>query len=287
VLSGARSVLCAPIVVRGRPAACLYLGHRQLGGLFGDGEERVATLLAALAGAAIENALANEELRLQRTEVRRLGEAVVRGQEAERRNLSLALHDGAGQSLTALGLRLADLARRQSEPALAAEIAGMRGAVLVLLEEIRRLSLDLRPSALDRLGLPDALRDLAEGMSGSLLLVEFSAAPAGFPILSQETADHLFRVAQAALTNVALHARAASARLTLTATPGSVRLEVEDDGVGFDPALPDPVAGIGLIGMRERAAWLGGSFVVDAAPGRGTRVCIEVPCRRPAGPAVT
>ncbi len=280
VLDSVRSALCAPIVVHGHAAACVYVTHRHVGGLFGEEEERLAEFVATLAGAALENVEGLEAQRRADAEIRRLGEAVVRSQEEERRRLALALHDGAGQVLPVLGLRLHELRRRAGEAAVSTELESMGALVEALLQDLRRLARDLRPAALDRLGLAEALRDLIESVSGRNLEVELRIDP---PDLAPAPAAaiQLYRVAQAALANIVRHAQARRARVTLVSEPagGAVRLEVEDDGRGFDPGAARAGAGggIGLIGMRERAAWLGGTFALESAPGRGTRIRVVVP----------
>jgi signal transduction histidine kinase len=276
VLAGLRSALCAPIRVRGVAVGCLYVEHQQVSGLFASEEERLAEFVTTLAGGALENADGVEGNRRAQEEIRRLGEALLRSQEEERKRLALSLHDGAGQSLTALGLRLDELGRRESDPVLRRTILDMRGSVSDLMEDVRRLAHDLRPAALDRLGLPEALRDLALGTSTPSLSVEVRVEPSDFPPLEAEIAVNLFRIAQAALTNIALHAHAKHAWIELTRSPASVRLEVRDDGAGF-LAKSESGLGIGMVGMRERALSLGGSASISAGPGEGTRICIEIP----------
>jgi two-component system, NarL family, sensor kinase len=145
-----------------------------------------------------------------------------------------------------------------------------------LLEDLRRLSHDLRPAALDRLGLGPALRELGEGFAAGGLEVDVRVDPEDLGP-APEVAVHLFRVAQAALANVARHARVRRARVALVASGAAIRLEVGDDGAGFDPDSIAADAGLGLLGMRERASWLKGTFSLDSAPGRGTRIAVEVP----------
>ncbi len=279
VLAGGRSALCAPVLAHGKPAAAFHVTHRQAGGLFGEDEVRIAGFIATIAGAALENASGLFANRLAEDEIRRLSAALSRDQEDERRRLSLALHDGAGQILAALGLRLEEVesAETAGGPA-ASRVAGARALADRIAEEVRRIAHDLRPAALDRLGLPDALVDLAGTFSTGPLEVVARVPPAApGPAPSPEVGVALFRIAQEALSNVARHAGAGRALVTLERTPAALRLEVEDDGAGFDPASLDAGHGIGLVGMRERAAWIGGTFELDAGRGRGTRIRVEVP----------
>ncbi len=220
---------------------------------------------------------------LKRThELRRLSEVATKGQEDERRRLALALHDGAGQVLAAVANHLDDATARAPEP-LARRLGEIRSLVGRLHDDLRRLSHDLRPLALDDLGLVEALRDLAGGVATDALAVEVAVDP---PDLAPppDVAIAIFRIVQAALANVQRHARARRAWIRLAADPdaGRLALEVEDDGAGFDRRQVGPDAGVGLVGMRERAAWLGGTLEVDSAPGRGTRIRVAVPVAFPA-----
>jgi signal transduction histidine kinase len=289
--AGVRSALCAPIHVRGAPVACLCATHRSVAGLFGATEERLAEFVAAIAGAALENAegfarvealgrsleASVADLTDANAEVRRLGAALARGQEEERRRVALAIHDSAEQELIALAIEVERAAGRAVD---APAVAGLKSSIGRILEGLRRLSHDLRPGALDRLGLSAALADLARSLTSDALAVDFAAEGEGAAdrdAVPGEAATAAYRIAQAALANVVRHARARRARVRLRVAPPSLRLEVEDDGAGFDPERLPPGRGLGLVGMRERAGWLGGSFAVESAPGRGARIALELP----------
>jgi two-component system NarL family sensor kinase len=159
-------------------------------------------------------------------------------------------------------------------------LAGVRQLVQRLYDDLRNLSHDLRPVVLDTLGLPAALRELAGHASSNGLSVEVAVEPPHFPALPEDVAIALYRVAQAAMTNVVRHAGASHARLSLERPDGAVRLSVGDDGRGFDPGTIDASSGLGLVGMRERAAWLGGNFDIQAVPGGGCRVEVRIPIRQ-------
>jgi signal transduction histidine kinase len=290
--AGARSAIAAPIVAGGRAVAAFVVTHATLGGLFGARERALARFIASLAGAAFENAAALERvealgrslraavdgLGAANEEKRRLGAALARGYEEERRRLSLALHDGAGQVLVAVGHRLAALARREADAAVSVEARALGGLIAGLASDLRGLSHDLWPESLDPVGLGGGLADLAAAASteGLAVVADVDGAPRSIPT---DVAAALYRIAQAALANAAGHARARCVRLSLTEVSGAARLEVEDDGVGFDVAAARG-AGLGLVGMRERAAWIGGRFEIESAPGRGTRIRVEAPLGR-------
>jgi signal transduction histidine kinase len=270
--------------VRGRAVACLYAARQGAAKVFGDEARRIADFLATLTGAALENAVGFEEaarlsaaLEQRAAEVRRLGEALARSQEEERRQVALTLHDGVGQSLVALSMRVHAMRGGERDERRARALDEVVALVEHLCQEMRRISHDLRPSVLDIFGLPEALRDVAESLSTEARPVALEVEPPELGALPDEVAVTLFRVAQSALANAALHADAGRITVRLAGTADHVRLDVEDDGVGFDPAEAARRGGIGLIGMRERVAWLGGRFDVASAPGAGTRVRVELP----------
>ncbi len=271
-----RSAICAPIFVHGKPACALYATTRQLQGQFGPDDERLAGFIANLASAALENAAHQAARDSAEREVRDLTESALREQEEERRRLALALHDGAGQVLAAITLHLGLLGKAMPDRALAARVDGVMALTRSVIEDLRGLSHDLRPAALDRQGLLAALRELARSTSLPGLSIEVVIEPPELPPPSPDVAIGLFRIAQAAVANLVAHGQARRATIFVRQLPGSLLLEIVDDGKGFDPASARP-GGIGLIGMRERATWLGGAFRVESAPGQGTRVSVELP----------
>ena len=217
-----------------------------------------------------------QRLEANEREFRRLGRAVWRVQEDERRRLARELHDGLGQNLTALKHRLVQAAadldgdarvRLDAAIALCAET----------LEDTRQLSRLLRPTILDDLGLVAALRWLARSQAESTGIEVQAEIVEPLPALDSDLQTLLFRVAQEALTNVARHARARTALLRLVAREGTVRLQVADDGRGCDPAAALRGGGSGLGGMRERLRLYDGRLELHSAPGEGMRVRVVVP----------
>lgn len=199
-------------------------------------------------------------------------------QEEERERIARELHDEAGQAMTALKLNL-DLARR--EPDLervrtrigdAIELAG------TVLDELRRISSDLRPGGLHELGLIPTLRALVDRFAERHgMAAEFDATAEVLPHPDSDAASTVFRFVQEALSNVVRHAHASKVRVSLeTAGNGLLRVNVEDDGVGFGSARVLD-GHLGLLGMRERARMLGGSLTVDSAAGKGARLKLEIP----------
>lgn len=236
-------------------------------------EERVRERTAELAQA--NQALA-AEMAARREMQRRLATA----QEDERRRVARELHDQLGQYLAALGLglkALEDAAR--SLPAVRDQVHLLRQLTDRIGRDVHDLALELRPTALDDLGLPAALASYLEEWAGRAgVRVEFHSAGLDRDRLPPAVETALYRVVQEALTNVLKHGRARRVSLVLQRTPDGVVATVEDDGRGFDPDAHPPDAGrLGLLGMRERVELVGGVLTVESAPGRGTTVIARVP----------
>ena len=207
----------------------------------------------------------------------RLLRRLVTAQEEERTRISRELHDQLGQEVTALGLKLA-IVRNAPELAvpLRAEIEKAEKLVAALDDDVEFLVWQLRPTGLNELGIAEALSDYVESWSAHFEVSgEFRATVKRR--LPAEIETVLYRVAQEALSNVAKHAGASHARVTLELVEGFAIVRVEDDGVGFDPDAPKEPRAMGLVGMRERASLVGGLLIVDSSPGKGTRVTVRIP----------
>lgn len=207
----------------------------------------------------------------------------ITAQEEERRRIARELHDETCQSLTGLMLSLdaVGMAMAVSPQDARVRMASARQMAGDILQNVRRLIADLRPSPLDDLGLVSALVWYGEQRLkpvGIDVDVEAHGLEGRLPS-PVETA--LFRIAQEAMSNVAKHSDARTVSVTLNRVDGHVNLTVEDDGKGFTPPTPDLPAvdghGLGLRGMNERAATLGGNFVLESAPGRGTHLSVDLP----------
>jgi two-component system, NarL family, sensor histidine kinase UhpB len=199
---------------------------------------------------------------------------VLDGQEAERLRIAQELHDQIGQELTAVLLALARVERRVPEE-LRQSVLEVQDAVRGSLEDLRRIAVELRPEALDDLGLESALAVLCERFAErSGLEVTQRIAP-GLPILTPEAELVVYRVAQEALTNVARHSGVATAKLELAHRDELLTLTVTDSGRGL-PQGHQP--GTGIRGMGERAALIGATLTIEDAGARGgVRVRLEVP----------
>ena len=222
------------------------------------------------------------EHRVAEAKLRLLARQVVQSQEEERGHLARELHDGTSQTLVSAKLLIEsavdalERAQQNAPPALGKALQRLNES----LAEVRRISHRLRPALLDTLGLPAALERLAtefgeEGAVGAAVAVE------GLPReLPEDVKTALFRVTQEALTNVRKHAQARQVRIALDFAEDRVRLEVADDGVGFDVEAMqlDPKRGIGLRNMRERVASVGGRLEMRSGDGR-TTIVADVPVR--------
>ncbi|HEY8394423.1 MAG TPA: sensor histidine kinase [Thermaerobacter sp.] len=210
---------------------------------------------------------------------------VLRALEEERKRIARELHDHTSQVLTTLLIHLDLLGDRlrHEDDEITAKLAFIRKLTSDTLEEIRRLTFDLRPTILDDLGLVPAVRWYVQNvLEPAGIVVELHAQ--GFEgRLRDEIETALFRIVQEALTNILKHSRATRAQVLLRREPGGVSAEVRDDGIGFDPRTvtpgvgPDPGRGLGLFGMRERAALVGGRIDIHSRPGQGTRLRVWIP----------
>jgi signal transduction histidine kinase len=267
-LIGASTGLWVPLLVRGRAIGVLA-AHDKLGAdvRFTDTDLRLAETFAARAALAVDLSE-----RIARDSLRR----VVEGQELERRRLARELHDETGQALTSILLGLKALEERSKDPASRAATEELRELVVSTLQDVRRLAVELRPSALDDFGLVAALERLAESFAEQTgISVDFQTALAD-ERLPEEVETALYRIVQESLTNVVKHAQARRVSILLARKDGAVKAVVEDDGQGFDPAEQTD-DGYGLMGMRERLALLGGRLEVESGHDGGTTIAAEVP----------
>jgi PAS domain S-box-containing protein len=220
------------------------------------------------------------EVALQASEarLRALSRRLLEVQEQERRHLARELHDEIGQLLTGLKLQL-EAAGRGPACGVSDRLAIARDVARDLTDRVRELSLRLRPSMLDDLGLVPAVRWLAERVESQTgVRVDFrtDVCDRRFPPAVETAA---YRIVQEALTNVARHAGAVAASVSLDCPADELAVTIADRGRGFDPATVSRTATGGLSGMRERAELLGGGFAVSSSPGAGTTVAARLPIK--------
>jgi signal transduction histidine kinase len=228
---------------------------------------------------AYEHAAASHlaEMEIARSELKELSTRLVAAQENERRVISRELHDEVGQSLSALLVTLGNMMAEMPEGAkstLAGHLSSVRALAETSLRAVRDMALLLRPSMLDDLGLVPALQWQGREVSKRSNL-NVSVDAEGFPDdLPDEYRTAVYRVVQEALHNCEQHAHASSVRVTLRGHANSLVLSVQDDGRGFDSST---ARGMGLLGMQERIANLGGTFNVESDTHHGTLLMVRLP----------
>jgi signal transduction histidine kinase len=201
---------------------------------------------------------------------------VLEAQELERARLARELHDETGQALTSILLGLKSLEERIETDEGRSAASELRDLVVSTLQAVRRLAVELRPAALDDFGLVPALERLRDTVAEQSALSVEVHSTLGERRLPTDIETMLYRTVQEALTNAVKHAEAARVTIRLSEGAGTVILTVQDDGKGFDPQIARD-GGLGLVGMRERAALLGGRFMIEASEGAGTMLKAEVP----------
>jgi len=213
--------------------------------------------------------------------LRQMSSHVLTAQEEERTRIARELHDDTAQALTSVLVRLRLLERSAEDKRLRSGLAELRDLTVETLEGVRRLAIDLRPPMLDDLGLEAAIQSHVQDFSRQRQInVNFTSS--GLGRLPPNVELVLYRVVREALSNVAKHASASRVETRLSRKGRTLRLLVEDDGCGFDveAAKGSRQSGLGLFGMEERLALIGGTLRVDSSPGKGTRLSAEVPLPR-------
>ncbi len=264
----------------------LLLAPRAPGEALTRADYRLLTDLARQVGVAVYAVRLTTDLQRLARELQHSRTELVTTREEERRRLRRDLHDGLGSVLTSLNLRAGAIRTLLGRDLATAEalVLEQQNTIRSAIADIRRLVYDLRPPALDELGLLGAIRERAahyglpversvqqERLSGLSVEVQapedVSALPAALEVAT-------YRIVQEALSNVARHAHARTCTIRLALSEGILQVEITDDGIGLPPAHR---GGVGLLSMRERAAELGGTCEIEATPGGGTQVCARLP----------
>jgi signal transduction histidine kinase len=261
-----------PLSYQGEPVGRLLLAPRSPNAPFSVADQRLLNDVARQGGVVAHAVQLQHDLQRVAADLQLARERLVTTREEERRRLRRDLHDGLGPALASQTFKL-DAARSlmTRDPARAdALLSTVADQMQITVAEIRRLVYNLRPPALDQLGLAAALAESAGQVGGVAVVVD---APSDLPALPAAVEVAAYRTAQAALPNVARHADARHCGLRLWLEDNHLCLEVRDDGRG----LPAEVrSGVGLHAMQERAAELGGVCTVESAPG-GTVVLAQLP----------
>ncbi len=269
--------LIVPIIAGDKVIGQVLLGRDGDLGFDPDLIQR-AEALVGQGAAAIQNAWLFRQVRSGSERLQSLSRKLVEIQEKERHLIARELHDEAGQALSLLKL---NLGRLQGDPDcpqhVSQKLEELKAVADGVLEELHRLAVDLRPTALDHLGLVAALEQHARNLNSDRLAVKFKALGFEKERLSKDLEIALYRIGQEALANVARHAQPKNVGILLERGEDWVKLFVEDDGLGFDPERPEYKDRLGLVGMRERAEMLGGTLTIESNPGKGTSIIVEVP----------
>jgi len=265
---GVHSALYVPLIARGRTIG-VVIAHDKRGATptFSEEDLRLAESLAARAAIAVDLSE-----RVSRDAVRR----VVEAQELERARLARELHDETGQALTSILLGLKPLEQSADTEEARAAVASVRELVVSTLQDVRRLAVELRPSALDDFGLAAAVERLTETFAEQTGLRVDLETQLGDERVASEAETTLYRVIQEGLTNIVKHATARRVSVLLQRKQGTVVAVIEDDGSGFDVTSTREDA-LGLAGMRERLSLAGGRLQIESTPGAGTTLVAEVP----------
>lgn len=232
---------------------------------------------------AMTGTLAEAEAeRIERDQLRaQYVSGVITAQEEERKRIARELHDSTSQSLTSLLVGMRALDDTSDDAELRRRIEELRGIASRTLDDVHTLALQLRPSVLDDLGLPEALkRQVADCKKRSQLEIDLAITGLENCRLPDDVETALYRITQEALTNISRHAQAQTASIFIERRAAKVLAIIEDDGVGFDAGVADKSDGhLGLYGIRERTQLLSGQLIIESEPGRGTSLYIEIPVR--------
>jgi len=228
-----------------------------------------------------QSRLLKESKRMEK-EMRLLSHQILHTQEEERKRISQNLHDEIAQTLVAINVHLATLAQNtaSNQKDMAGKIMATQKLVEHSVESVHRFAIGLRPTQLNDLGLIQALRSHIREFENRTKIPVILASPDKIKLLGDTPAVALFRVAQAALSNVSQHANAKHAKVEIRQTQRSVRMEISDDGKSFDvkkALYGTKVKRLGLIGMRERVEMAGGKFNITSSLGKGTKIHVTVP----------
>jgi len=285
-----RSIICTPILDSvGEVLGYFDIRDKQDAEGFTISDQEMLMALAPAASIAIQNALAYQqrlatvaELKESSRQLQELAANLESAREEERKRIALELHDQLGQALTAMKFDLAWLTDRlrKRDSTLSQKAKTIMAQMDTMIKTVRRIASELRPGMLDDLGLAASIEWQAkdfEKRTGIACAVNVSVGD--LPV-DQAQSMALFRIFQEALTNVARHAEAKHIAVNLTATPDAWTLQVHDDGRGIQVKEIAGRHSLGLLGMRERAKRLGGTFDIRGAPGDGTIVTVSIPVRQ-------
>ena len=241
----------------------------------------VGALLTVLAVTLLWVHLLRRRLERQQAAQLAFSRQVLERLEDERRRIAVNLHDSLGQILVAIKHHaLLAIQRPADGQGLRLRLDEISGATSQAIEEVRQITLGLRPYQLDRLGLTQAIRASVGRASGNGSILFASRVEDIDGLFDKDAEIHVYRIVQEAVTNVVKHSVATEAAVVIKKKPGVVSLSIRDNGKGFDPAKPSSQphdVGYGLSGIAERVRILGGTLTIDSRPGQGSSLSVEVP----------
>ena len=268
-------VVFRDVTARKQAEEALRQAHEQLA----DRAKQLQTLVELRTA---KLAKSNERLRHEMDEREALRRKLLHAQEEERRRIARELHDQMGQNLTALNVGLKSLLDGQSRSGLGSRVQHLQELATQTARDLHRVAVELRPAALDDLGLVKAIRALIETWSTRYRIdVDFEAGQYKAAGISSEIETTLYRIIQEALNNVAKHSGAKRVALVLRRTEEQVQAIIEDDGRGFDARVTSQSGNgsgrLGLLGIQERLGIVGGDFKIESAPKRGATLFVRIP----------
>lgn len=263
----------------------VYLEQRpkELEGPFLLEERHLIDSLADSVSSYLTRREAEESLRSAHAQMQTLSRQLMQVQERERRQLAHDLHDEIGQAVTAIKMNLQTMQRVADTTIVQDTLNDSLGILDKILQRVRDLSLDLRPSLLDDLGLVPAVRWYVERQAqraGLVAEVEAESVPQD---LEPDLSVACFRIVQESITNILRHAKATKIHVALRQTDQSLDLCIKDDGIGISPGETSATlagrSSFGLLGMQERAQALGGRITIQSLPNQGTEILVRIPLR--------
>jgi signal transduction histidine kinase len=271
---GFQTWACSPLKVEGDVIGVYQLGrYKNKPPVHFD--NALLEVVGNVVGVSLSNAQLLRDLRIKEAELRRALHRAVEVQEDERKRLARELHDEIGQALTSILIQLKTVQDEKDVNEIINRIDNLRQLTSETIEELRRLAMDLRPTALDNLGIAAALRwHTRQCAERAGVDIHFSE-PDYFERLPSHIELILYRVAQEGLNNAIRHGKASRIELGLEIDETTVRLTISDNGKGFQKN--ERYSGLGLVGIRERVELLEGHFTLDSSPGTGTCLLIEIP----------
>lgn len=277
---GPGSMVVVPLGAGGAVPGCLAVGTVREASGWSDPLTARLRLLAEVFAHAVERQRSAVMAHERDAQIQDLAGRLMSAQEEERRRIARDLHDDVNQELAALSLALSALRGRlpsQAAPELRDEVARLQERTITLAEGIRRLSHELHPGVLQHVGLAGALRGYCRDFARAQGIPVVFRAEGELGTVPADVGLCLYRVVQEALGNVAKHAAAREAHVTVERAGADIVLAVTDDGRGFDPTEARSRRGLGLLSLDERVRLVGGRLAVDTKPQHGTELRIVVP----------